>query len=218
MTDDMKTSFEKLKTLTPKLNVATDAVNRMFTDVERFLESQSVGLPTGIVFNYADDNPAIRDNEQSARWAHKLAYDRCDGKFRIVIKKFRVGEYTDPPELSVLPIHSSSGHKRTTWVEEESVHWSSAPRHLKLKAAKEIARLLEAIAWEAQRLVDNTNGVENIIAEFVAANESIVAQNIHPRESAMAQIGAQPLPKKKNLKEMAQEIIEGQNRAMGLIR
>src|SRR5687767_5355800 len=79
MTEALSDAVQKLRTLSPKLNAATDLATKAVARVEKFLNDEcSIGLP-------AETRAWITETERVS-----LAYDRHESKFRILIR------YEDP--------------------------------------------------------------------------------------------------------------------------
>src|ERR1700728_1843408 len=76
MTEKLTNSLVSLRTLSSRLNKATDEANEVVQAVEKFLNDEcSIGIPLSITTHEDDDLDA----------EIALGYARCNGRFRIVV-------------------------------------------------------------------------------------------------------------------------------------
>src|SRR5258706_3488731 len=142
MTDQLNKSIEHLRTLSPKLNKATDLANAAVAVVEKFLNDEcSLGIP-------ARKTAWVNEGESSL----DLAYERVNGKFRIAI----IEEEWIPIE-GQLPHFGECRHP-------EQRPWAESSRGDKLRTFAALPTLLDAIVTEVEAAIQK-------IDETVAAVE-----------------------------------------------
>src|SRR6266566_6292805 len=145
MTDQLKKSIEQLRTMTPKLNAATDEANKTVAAVEKFLNDEcSIGI-SAYVNAWRGDSGSLR-----------LAFDRIGGKFRIAVVDQK---WIDDPQ------YPGNG----SWQDVEVVAWSESPRAWKLRTFPALPALLEKIASEAEDAIKRIDQTQAAVQEIMGA-------------------------------------------------
>ena len=142
-----KQSIDRLRTLSPKLNKATDEANRVVAMVETFLNDEcSIGLASDVVVSQTDVRLDADDDTGSFATEYiSLSYERVDGTFRIAVKVERDHEGVDDNNV------------RRNELEIVSVTpWASCPRATKLDTFPKLAELLNAICKNTEQAIEQT--------------------------------------------------------------
>src|SRR4051794_21844527 len=92
MTEQLREQIERLRSVAPKLNAATEEAARVLQEVEKFLgEVLSLGISaTSSDFHEEPADPSDAGDERII--VYRLAYDRLHGKFQ-----FHTLEQTQEP-------------------------------------------------------------------------------------------------------------------------
>jgi hypothetical protein len=192
MTDQLNKSIEHLRTLSPKLNKATDLANAAVAVVEKFLNDEcSLGIP-------ARKTAWIKEGESTL----DLAYERVNGKFRIAI----IEEEWIPAE----------GHSPDfgEWRHVETRPWAESSRGDKLRTFAALPKLLDAIVTEVEAAIQKTDETVAAVEKIMGAmgkpsiNLPIPTSNVAKGEMTTAKIEfSQPLPRATiRVSELAKEM------------
>jgi len=149
--ESLRTSFDLLREIAPKLNAATDDASRVITQVEKFLNDDcSLGL---------DAEVRVRGvlNEETEEWeddAVWLAYARCGSGFHIAIQS--IDEDGNPGEYRI---------------------WSQSPRDLKLLTFPKLPALLQEVEAKAGEALRATEEAASAAREILdAMSDSAAAE------------------------------------------
>ena len=175
MTSELRKSVDKLRTLSPQLNKATDDANRVVQLVEKFLNDEcKVGLPCFVTIWSAQPDGDYQGSSDDYKGLF-LGYERHGGSFRIVVQR---------NESSL----DQDGHES---IVQDTRPWTESTRGEKLKTFSRLPELLDAIVAEAERTIksaeDATDTIEKMMAVLAPAKaktpESFLASSNTAREA-----------------------------------
>jgi len=156
MTETLRESIENLRSLSPKLNKATDDANNVVQAVETFLNDECrLGVPAEVL--------AIENDDEHSDTS--LAYARVAGKYRIAVttRWFKVRDEDGTP------FTDDFGNPEPILMSVETSAWSESPRAMKLKTFKELPTLLEQLAKEAEEAISSTTEASEAVGKILAA-------------------------------------------------
>jgi len=162
-------SFDQIRSLSPKLNKATDDANKTVLRVEQFLDECSLGLPAE-VFCYAG-----ADN----RFEVSLGYTRRGNRYRIVVvtTRFDVGE----DEHIVL---DENGDAKVQNREERP--WCECARDIKLETIPQLPALIEALASNAEKSIKAAEEATLTVEKILSATQPTTTEQMAAQSASRA--------------------------------
>ncbi len=162
--EDVKASLDKLHTLSPKLNTATDEASAVVAAVEEFLNNCSIGLHVSVCVSEEPSEERETYLEDQFTPVHKsfvtwLAYRRLAGTFRIAVEVDR----------RLYSIYGTDADDQWTTEFVSARAWSSAPRDVKLQAFPHLPNLLSRLADELGEGVEETIATAKTVKEILTA-------------------------------------------------
>jgi len=147
---DLSQSFQRLSESAGRLNKASDELSKAITPIEAVLKK----LNLGIVKWHEFAGSAGRAVEDGYYWSSEIGYAKVGGKWCIALAERSGYAYT------------SEGDSSTEWA------FNDAPRQLRIRAVKEIPKLLEALIEEAEKV---TNALEAETQRATEVAETLTA-------------------------------------------
>lgn len=155
MTEELRESIERIRSLAPDLNKATDEAHAVVARVEKFLDDCSIGVPAQVQFS-------DEDLEGKLSRQKLLSYGRVDGKFRIAVTT----------TLCLEEGLSSFGNPEYKWMPDDDnppVPWGSCPREVKLASFSSLPKLLQKIASEASSISEKADETAEAVRQILDA-------------------------------------------------
>ena len=157
MTDDIRNSLSQLRSLSPKLNKATDEATAVVAAVEKFLHEEcSLGISTNV---RAWENDELR---------LYLAYERVGGKFRIAIIEDQPAYEIDEDENRRRTIDDAGD---PAWRTVATKAWAEAARVDKLRTFSELPTLLKMLASETASSIEQMEKTCETVQQVIGALE-----------------------------------------------
>jgi predicted nucleotidyltransferase len=133
MTDDvLRPRLDRLKSLAKSLNEVSDEISKVVQGVEAYLSDQlRIGVTASVLIEREEDPT------ETICFRRELVYGRFGPKFR----------------LYVAEITSVDGGRN----ELEQTPWANCPRDMKLLAFQKLPELLDELAVQVERLLDQVD-------------------------------------------------------------
>ncbi|MFH1108734.1 MAG: hypothetical protein V1790_06020 [Planctomycetota bacterium] len=140
MTEELKNHIERIRSLSPKLNEATDQAAAIVDRVEKFLSDEcSVGITARVRFTDAVEREAPRKGLSETLY---LVYERIAGKFRVGVAVEWWGQKAVNFSISFLTPER---------IKREVTAWPSVDRETKLAAFEKLPEVLQEIAEKTEK-------------------------------------------------------------------
>jgi len=170
MTEELTSHMERIRSLSPKLNKATDQAAGIVDRIEKFLSDEcSIGISAAIPFL------DVSTGRKSLCEVSSLVYERIAGKFRvgIVVQTYRE---------NVTDLQTNS--LTTESVKREVAAWSSADRETKLASFEKLPEMLKEIAEKAEKA---TASVGAAAKSAEAVLKALEASALQPKSDEVAE-------------------------------
>jgi len=163
MTEELRKSIERIRSLAPDLNKATDEAQKVVARVEQFLDGCGIGVTAEAQFSNED----LDENMSRQR---QLSYARVAGKFRIAV-------------TATLCEMLENTTKFMPDEDNPPIAWGSCPRDIKLESFGRLPELLEKIADRASELSQAATDTTKTVKEILDAVPDDAVTGLHPHDN-----------------------------------